>query len=567
MPSPTSDRFGTLEIDWDAEPVPNLAQYDNYETAYENFEWDVPDTFNLATDVVTQHASDRGRVAMFQEIDGEPDQTFTFWQLDRRSNEVANAMADRGVGFGDRIAIIGSRSDDVMNTHLGAWKLGAISVPLSVLYGPDGLEYRLSNCEPSMVFVEQSRVDTIEEVLDDVPSIETVVVYGDDTASFDGVETTSFEAFGGSSTFEAVETAPDDPAFILYTSGTTGQPKGVVQDHQTLIGWLPGFQMCFELPWHEASPLLYATPDLAWIGGINLVLGSWHYGAPVLRHDSNSGFDPETVLENIDKWGPTRAVLVPGMLKPMSQLDASQYDLSSLEVVMSGSEPVSEHLYEYVTETLDAHLNEMYGQTEALHLITTCTQWLDADPGSLGYPVPGHDVAIIDDDGNYKEQGETGIIALRKPDPAMFQEIWNDGAVTDRKFIGDWMNTDDLGYEAEDGQFWFKSRADNLILTRGYRVGPTEVEDSVLEVDAVANVGVIGVDNPDSRGEIIKAFVELQEGYSPGEHIKEEIQTYVKENLAKYQYPREIEFVDTIPTTVTGKVQRYQLEQMEEHAR
>ncbi|MFB6086938.1 MAG: acyl-CoA synthetase [Haloarculaceae archaeon] len=564
MPAPDSHGFGHLEVDWDAEPVPNLAQFDDYQDARENFEWSIPETFNIATDVVTEHADKRGRVAMFQEIEGEPARTHTFWQLDRRSNELANALDERGVGKGDRVAIIGSRSDHVMNTHLAAWKLGAISIPLSVLYGPDGLEFRLSNSDPSVVFVDADRTDTVEQVLADVPSIETVVMYGDEAPDFDGVESVTFDSFGGKPTFDAVETKPDDPAFILYTSGTTGTPKGVVQDHQTLIGWLPGFQMCFELPWHDTTHLLYATPDLAWIGGINLVLGSWHYGAPVLRYDSDTGFDPATILENIDKWGPTRAVLVPGMLKPMSQLDASEYDLSTLEVVMSGSEPVSEHLYEYVTETLGANLNEMYGQTEALHLVTSCSQWFDADPGSLGYPVPGHDVAIVDEDGEREPQGETGIIGLRKPDPAMFREIWNDGDATDQKFVGDWMNTDDLGYEDEGGQLWFKSRADNLILTRGYRVGPAEVEDSVLEVAGVANVGVIGAEAPDHQGEIVKAFVEVEDGVDAHDDLKDTIQRHVKDNLAKYQYPRQIEFVDNIPTTVTGKVQRHELEEMEE---
>jgi acetyl-CoA synthetase len=559
---PTDDAaFGTTPIEWAEEPVPDLSQFDTYEEAREGFEWDVPETFNIATDVVSKHADERGKVALFQDVEDGPDHTHTFWQLERRSGEIANALADLGVGRGDRIAILGTRSDRVMLSHLAAWKLGAISVPLSVLYGPDGLRYRLEDSEPAAVLADSSLFDAVAEAISDLDTVGTFVGY-DGEPDVDGVETLTFDELTGSPEFDAVETDPTDPAMILYTSGTTGAPKGIVQAHQALIGWLPSFQMCFELPWSEDDPMLYVTPDLAWIGGINLVLGAWHYGFPAFRYDSDSGFDPRTVYDNIEKWGPTRAVLVPGMLKPMSELDSSQWDLSTLSVVMSGSEPVSESLYEFVTETLGANLNEMYGQTEALHLVTTCSQWFDVEPGSLGFPVPGHDVAIVDDDGSPKATGETGHIALRQPDPVMFRELWNDPDGTDSRFIGEWMDTEDLGYTDGDGRLWFKSRDDNLILTSGYRVGPAEVEGSIIELDDVANVGVIGVPD-DQRGEIIKAYVQPAEDVTADAELRDRIRTHVREKLAKYQYPREIEFIDRVPTTATGKVQRHELESLE----
>jgi acetyl-CoA synthetase len=560
--SSDSNGFGSIEIDWETEPVPNMGRFDSYEEAREGMVWEVPEAFNVATDVVTRHADDRGRVALFQKIEGEGEYTHTFWQLERRSNELANALADRGVGEGDRVAIVGARSDYVMLTHLATWKLGAISVPLSVLYGPDGLTYRLDDAEPSVLFTAPQQTDVVSESIADIDSVNCVVGYGIDPTTAGGteIETVAFDDLSGARTFTAAETAADDPAFILYTSGTTGHPKGVLHAHQALLGWLPSFQMCFELPWHDADPFLYATPDFAWIGGINLVLGSWHYGFPVLRHDSQFGFDPRTVFENIDEYGPTRAVLVPSMLKSMSELESSRYDLSTLTVVMSGSEPVSEVLYEYVTETLGASLNEMYGQTEAMHLVTTCAQWFDVEPGSLGYPVPGHQISIVSEGGEEKSQGDIGIIGLQCPDPAMFQELWNDPKSTNRKFVGNWMNTDDLGYESEDGQFWFKSRADDLILTSGYRVGPAEVEDSIIELDAVANVGVIGVPD-EKRGELVKAFVTVADSHKASAMLKDDIQTHVRENLAKYQYPREIEFMDELPTTVTGKIRRHELKE------
>lgn len=559
-----TDGFGSIEIDWSAEPVPNLAEYEGYQEALSELTFEIPGTFNIATDVVSRHADRRGRVALVQRIDRadgtEAERTYTFWQLERWSNRLSNALADLGVSRGDRIAVIADHSDHAIGINLAAWKLGAVSVPLSVLYGPDGLRYRLGDAEPAGVFATSRRFDAVTEALDAVDGAEFLVGTDEAPPAVDGLETATMDDLtaGQPARFGAVEPDSTDEAFVLYTSGTTGRPKGVAQAHRTLIGWLPGFQMCFELPWHDIDPFLYATPDFAWIGGLNLVLGAWHYGFPVLVHDSPAGFDPETVFENIDRYGPTRAVLVPGMLKAMRPIDESAYDLSTLTVVMSGSEPVSESLHTYVLDTLGANLNEMYGQTEALHIVSSCSQWHDADPGSMGYTVPGHEVAIIDENGSRQPPGEVGIIGLRGPDPVMFTRLWNDPSGTEARFIGDWMDTDDLGYRDDDGQFWFKSRADNLIITRGYRVGPAEVEDSIIQLDPVADVGVVGVGS-DGEGQVVKAFVVLEPGHEPSEAMQENIQSHVKERLAKYQYPREIEFLENLPKTVTGKIKRHEL--------
>ncbi|MFB6297297.1 MAG: acyl-CoA synthetase [Salinirussus sp.] len=550
--------FGSVQIDWAAEPVPNLAAFESYGQAVDAFEWSVPEQFNIATDTVARHGEARGRVAMYRETtDG--DAVHTFWQFDRRSNEVANALADAGVERGDRVAVIGSRSDSVMIANLAIWKLGAISVPLSVLYGPDGLAYRLRDCEPRAVFAAADRFEAVSEAIDGLDSVRTVIGLGAEP-DVEGVQTAALSGFGGSYEFETVETAATDPAMVLYTSGTTGEPKGVLQAHQALIGWLPSFQMCFELPWREDDPVLYVTPDLAWVGGLNLVLNAWHYGFPVFRDDAGR-FDPVRTFDNIETWGLTRAVLVPAMLKPMSELDVSQWDLSLLSVVMSGSEPVSDPLYDFVTDEMGASLNEMYGQTEALHVVTSCSQWFDVEPGSMGYPAPGHEVAIVDgESGDRKPDGDVGAIAVERPDPVIFRELWNDPDRTEARFVGDWMNTGDLGYRDEDGRFWFTARDDDLILASGYRVAPAEVENSILQLDAVANVGVVGVDH-ERRGTIVKAFVRPAEDADPGTDLEERIQSHVAENLARYQYPREVAFVDELPTTVTGKIRRHRLEE------
>ena len=556
-----NDAFGSTAIEWESEPVPTLGRYDGYERAREGFEWTLPETFNVATDVVTRHAADRTGVALAQRIEDGDERTHTFRDFERESNRLANALEARGLERGDRVAIVGSRSDRLLLAHLATWKVGAISVPLSVLYGSDALAVRLGDCEPRVVFADLDRSETLAAALAGVERVEYVVGMDGEPEPIDGVETVALADLEGGLEYDAVETAADDAAFLLYTSGTTGRPKGVLHAHRTLLGWLPGFQLCFELPWHESEPLLYVTPDLAWIGGLNLVLGSWHYGFPAFCHDSASGFDPAAVFENVDRYGLTHAVLVPGMLKAMADLDASQYDLSSLEVVLSGSEPVSARLHDYVTENLDATLNEMYGQTEALHLVTSCSQWLDAAPGSLGYPVPGHDVRVLRDDGTECAVGEVGTIAVGMPDPAVFTELWNDEEATERRFIddGEWLDTGDLGYADADGQLWFTSRADDLILTNGYRVGPTEIEASIRELESVAEVGVVGLAD-ERRGELIAACVQPSEGVTADQRLAETIAVHVSERLAAHQYPRRVAFVEELPTTVTGKLKRRALE-------
>ena len=555
----------TTDIDWDTEPVPNLSSFDTYEQAREGFEWEIPETYNIGVDVVTRHADDRGRVALFTEsAAGERDQ-FTFWQLERRSNELANALRARGVGRGDRVAIVAPQRVETALAHVAAYKLGAVAVPLSVLYGPDALEFRLADSDTTAVVADPDVFGAVGEAVETVESVEHVVGIGADPETPGHAVDERFADLRGSRLFDPVETAPDDPAVLVYTSGTTGRPKGVLQGHQYLLGHLPCVQMALEFPWHDADPVLYTPADWAWVGGLyDVLLPAWHYGVPAVGYRSEE-FDPEATFELIERYGVTYPLLTPTMLKTMAQADPSEYDFGHVVAIATGGEPVPSELHDWVAGVFDAPLNELYGQTEANLVVSNCSQWFDPEPGSMGKPVPGHTVDIVDESGEPLPSGEVGAIAVERPDPVMFEEYWNAPELTAESFLGEggrWMNTDDIGSRDEDGRFWFTARDDDVIITSGYRVGPAEVEDALLEHEAVANAAVVGVDH-ETRGKVVKAFVVVTPGAEPSDELAEDIQGYVRENLAKYQYPRIVEFVDELPKTTTGKIQRYKLREQE----
>ena len=547
------------------EPVPDLSQYDSYQVARREFEWRIPETYNAGVDVLARHADRADRVALYHETDAGEARQYTFGELEARSNELASAFRDRGIERGDRIAVIAPQRVETPLLHATAYKLGVIVVPLSVLYGPDALEFRLADSETKAVFADPDVLDAVEKAIETVDSVERVVGLDGVPDAPAGIEAERFADLRGSSSAESVATAPDDPAVLIYTSGTTGRPKGVLQSQQYLLGHLPCVQMALEFPWHDADPVLYTPADWAWVGGLyDVVLPAWHYGLPVVGYQS-SGFDAEATFELIERYDVTYPLLMPTMLKMMGQVDSAGYDLDHVVTVATGGEPVPGELHRWVDETFGVPLNELYGQTEANLVVSNCSRWFDAEPGSMGRPVPGHDVDIRDANGASLPAGEEGAIAVKAPDPVMFREYWNAPELTDDSFLGpegEWMDTDDIGYKDDEGRLWFTARDDDVIITSGYRVGPAEVEDALLDHEAVANAAVIGVPD-ETRGRIVKAFVVPAGHAEPSDALADGIRTRVRENLAKYQYPREVEFVDELPKTTTGKIQRYKLRENE----
>jgi len=393
-----------------------------------------------------------------------------------------------------------------------------------------------------------------------LPHLQTILVTGgvNDDKVLDFWETID----KGSPDFQPVDTKADDPALIIYTSGTTGPPKGALHARRTLLGHLPGVEFPHNF-FPREDDLFWTPADWAWIGGlIDVLLPSWHHGIPVLAHRAKK-FDPEEAFRLIADYGVRNAFMPPTALKLMRQVKAPRsrhrYRMHSIG---SGGETLGEELLDWGRQVMDLTINEFYGQTECNLIVGCCADIMEIRPGSMGLAIPGHVVEVIDDLGNPVETGTVGEIAVKRPDPVMFLEYWQNPAATRNKFIGDWLLTGDLAKKDNDGYFWFNGRMDDVITSAGYRIGPAEIEDCLMKHPAVALVAVVGI--PDEiRTEIVKAFVVPKADITPGTDVAEDIKTFVKSRLAAHEYPREVEFVRELPMTATGKIMRRELRKME----
>lgn len=539
-----------------AVPEIDISKYETYERAYSEFEWELPENFNIAEAVCGRWArapDGKRRVALFYEDEDGTRETYTFWQVQRAVNRVANALEDVGVGEGDRVGIILPKRPETLFTNLAVLQAGAISVPLSVLYGTEGLRYRLDHSGATAAVVDDQRAGTLSKLLADLDDLETVLTIGD-VDEIDGHRWEDVVA-PASTKYEPVDTALDDSAYIIYTSGTTGKPKGAHHAHRKLLGYVPGWQVLNDFPGAEA--VHYSPSDWSWVGGLfAVVLSAWFHGQPVVGYGGQ--FDPADSYRILEEYGVTHPLLTATMIRMMMEEDHEAHDLN-VDIVTSGGEKISPDLHEYIEEEWGAALNEVYGMTECNYIAVTNDNFIARNWDASGKPAPGHRVDIIDEEtGEILDDGEIGHIGVKQPDPSMLLEYWNDPDRTEDLFVGEWMKTGDAGSRDADGYLYYEGRADSIIITSGYRVSPLEVEETLREHESVHNAVAVGVDD-ETRGTIIKAFVKPTAGTEPSDDLAGEIQAFVREREAAYKYPREIEFVDEYPTTVSGKIQRHKL--------
>jgi acetyl-CoA synthetase len=538
---------------------------DRYAELYRDFRWSVPARYNIAQACCGQWAGERSRFALYWEDESGASAAYSFWDIQVAANRLSNALTGLGVKRGERVALILPQRPETAIAYMAIFQMGAIALPLSHLFGPDALEYRINHAEASIALVEPTTIANLWAVKDRLPTLRHVIGVGG--AREAGVHAWEPLLERASRNFKAVDTRADDPAVIIYTSGTTGAPKGALQAHRLIIGNIPGFAHSHDF-FPQAGDLFWSPADWAWAGGLfDALLPSWYFGIPILGYRGR--FDAERAFYLLEKYGVRNSFLFPTALKLMMKAvpePRKKYQLN-LRSIMSAGESVGVTVIEWAKAELGVTINEMFGQTEINYVVGNCQAAWPVKPGSIGRPYPGHRVAVIDDKGKELPPGELGEIAVhRKDDPVFFLEYWKNPDATRDKFIGDWGCTGDQGKTDADGYFWYQGRSDDVIKSAGYRIGPAEIESCLVKHRAVANAAVIG--KPDAtRGAIVKAFIVLQPGEAPSQALIEEIQGHVRGRLAPYEYPREIEFIDALPMTTTGKVQRKELRKREEAKR
>ncbi|HTP46548.1 MAG TPA: AMP-binding protein [Casimicrobiaceae bacterium] len=539
---------------------------DRYREIFAAYRWRVPADFNIAAAVCHRHAADEGRVAIHWEDEDGASARWTYAALQRDANRLSNALSAQGVGRGDRVAIMLPQRPETAIAHIACYQMGAVAVPLSFLFGPDALEYRLENSASKAAIVDPASLPNLTAVRDRLPQLRCVI----GVAGAREAGTIDWEAFlaRASAAFNPLATRATDPALLVYTSGTTGPPKGALMPQQCLLGNLPGFVHSHDL-FPKDGDLFWSPADWAWTGGLmDALLPTLYFGKPILGFRGR--FDPERAFALMQKYGVRNTFLFPTALKMMMKAvpQPRARFAASLRSIMSAGEAVGTTVFSWAQDALGVTVNEMFGQTEMNYIVGNSHGLWPAKPGSMGRPYPGHRISVMDEAGGEASPGEIGEVAVNRVapdgsrDPVFFLEYDKNPDATARKFSGDWCRTGDLATQDGDGYLWYQGRADDMFKAAGYRIGPSEIENCLLKYAAVANAAV--VPSPDeTRGNIVKAFVVLAPGHAPSRALEEDLQRHVRQFLAPYEYPKEIEFIDALPMTTTGKVQRRVLRELE----
>ena len=526
-----------------------LSKATSYAQLREQFAWSIPQRYNIGWDICDKWAdSDPERLALILD---EENRSVSFGELRVLSNRLANLLAARGVVPGDRVGVLLPQQLETAVAHIAALKLGAITIPLFTLFGEEALGHRLSDAEAKAVITNHEGASKITAMRAELPSLQTILNVDDGLSK-------AMSAM--SDDFTPLDPSSEDPAILIYTSGTTGKPKGALHAQRVLLGHLPGVEMSHDL-FPQVGDKIWTPADWAWIGGLlDVLMPALHHGVPVVV-GRFAKFTGEAAFELMAKHQVRNAFLPPTALKIMRGV--SNPPTLNLRTVGSGGESLGEELLDWGRQTLGVTINEFYGQTECNMIVSSCQHLNLQRSGVMGWGVPGHEVAVLDEDAKPVTEAE-GRIAVKRGSPVMFLGYWNNDAATAEKFDEDWLITGDRGIEESDGGIRFVGRDDDIISSAGYRIGPGEIEDCLLKHDAVSLAAAVG--KPDSlRGEIVKAYIVLAKGVTPSPELAEEISAFVKTRLAAHEYPREVSFVEALPMTTTGKIIRRELREKGRH--
>jgi acetyl-CoA synthetase len=524
----------------------------NYDEVYRTFRWEVPERFNIAEAICDRHAwaSPNIPALIIDDGAGKVD-TWSFARLQQAANQLANLLRANGVGRGDIVAIHLPQCAESPIAHIAVQKLGAISLPIFNLFGPDAIRYRLIDSGAKVLITTAQSHARNAASLEGIPTLRRVFLAGRDFWS---------ELLPISDQFTNVDTGSDDPALLMYTSGTTGNPKGVLHAARVLLGHLPGVMVPHEL-FPQPGDRMWTPADWAWAGGLLDVLWPSLYHGVAVVGSARPKFDAEWVFRFMAEHNIRNVFMPPTALRLLRQLPPSATrPKPNLRSLGTGGETLGGDMIAWGRETFGLTINEFYGQTECNLVVGNASSLFPVRPGSMGRAMPGHTVEIVDDAGNVLPPNTPGIVAVKRPDPVMFLEYWKRPDATVEKFRGDWCLLGDVATKDADGYFWYQGRDDDLINSSGYRIGPDEIETSLMQHEAVLAAGVIGAPDP-LRGEIVVAFVVPSAGHVGSRDLAATLQAYVKTRLAAHEYPREIIFVDELPTTITGKLRRIDLRQ------
>jgi acetyl-CoA synthetase len=511
----------------------------SYEAACSAHRWVVPERYNLAADVCDKHPRDKPAM-VWESFDGSY-RELTWGELQDLANQAAHTLAARGVERGDRVAVVLPSTPETAAVFFGVWKLGAILLSMSVLYGDESIRYRLTDSGAKLVVTDAANAGRFAGVAPELLLLDE-------------------ETFVGASTEPVVcDTSADDPAQLFYTSGTTGLAKGIVHAHRYILGH-EEFLYCHEV---EDGERFHGMGEWAWAAGIAPLLGPWRLGALQCVYRREGGFDPHKQLDFLSRHRVTNVFTTPTAMRAMMSIgDAGSRYPQIFRRVCSAGEPLNPEAIRWFREQYGLTVLDYYGLTESYPLIANYP-YMDVREGSMGKPMPGWDVQILDEDENPVAVGERGEICLRaRSNPHYPLGYWERPEESVEVFGGKWFHSKDAARRDEDGYVWYEGRADDVIISAGYRIGPFEVESVCLEHPSVREAAAVA--SPDElRGSVVKAFIVLADDHEPSDELAEDIKGFVRERLSAYAYPRRVEFVTDLPKTLTGKIRRIELRELE----
>ncbi len=533
---------------------------DRYELLYKNFEWRVPEHYNFGFDVIDQWAEDRTKLALISlDESGEKARHHTFYDLKVLSNQFTNVLETLGIKKGARVLVILQSIPEWYVSLIGMFKRGVVPMPGTVLLTPHDIEYRLNRAEACMVLTDLDHAESIEAVVDKCPTVKHVMLVDGHRKGWLNFHEEMKKVPREIDKDKIQPTRSTDPMIIYFTSGTTGHPKMVLHTHSYPIGHEVTARFAQSL---TKCDLHWTVSETGWAKAAwGKLFGQMIVGAAIIQWETPSRFNPDGLLKAMERHGVTTFCAPPTVYRILVQLDLSQYRLK-LRHCMSAGEPLNPEVIRAWKKAFDLEIYDFYGQTETVCVLSNYP-FMPIKYGSVGKPTPGHDVRIVDDEGNELGPNEEGNIALytdKERPPGLFREYWKDPEAMEEAFRGGYYYTGDRGCKDEDGYFWFVGRADDIIKSSGYRIGPFEVESALIEHEAVVECAVVGVPDPKMvRGEIVKAFIVLSKEFEPSKSLTKELQEHVKRLTAPYKYPRIIEYVNELPKTISGKILRREL--------